>query len=200
MALNWQRVDLHQILGRSTFTLRVMGHWNTLPRVVVDGPSLDVFKDRLDGVLSKLIQWKVSLTMAEGLELDDLCGPFQPKKFFSFRGTFPLQLQEKRHLQKESNAIVITEGYCHSPLTYMLIQHGNRGITADISSQVAKGRPGGPGRLLQTFKTMNSKERTVVRSLKGARYLSKRINIHDHFIRNLPSWLSQCQPTIALQN
>ena len=54
------------------FTVRVLGHWNRLPREVVDAPSLEVFKARLDGALSNLVWWKVSLSMAEGLELDDL--------------------------------------------------------------------------------------------------------------------------------
>jgi len=49
-----------------------MRHWNRLPREVVDAPSLAVFKARLDGVLSNLVQWKVSLPMAGGLELHDL--------------------------------------------------------------------------------------------------------------------------------
>jgi len=35
-------------------------------------PSLEVLKARLDGALSNLVQWKVSLAMTEGLELDDL--------------------------------------------------------------------------------------------------------------------------------
>ena len=48
-------------------------HWNRLPREVVDAPSLEVFKARLDGALSNLVYWKkVSLPMAGGLELDDL--------------------------------------------------------------------------------------------------------------------------------
>ena len=54
------------------FTVRVVRHWNRLPREVVDAPSLEVFKARLDGALSKLVWWKVSLPMAGGLELDDL--------------------------------------------------------------------------------------------------------------------------------
>ncbi|KAK4827390.1 hypothetical protein QYF61_017795, partial [Mycteria americana] len=36
------------------FTMRVMRHWNRLPREVVDAPSLEVFKARLDGALSNL--------------------------------------------------------------------------------------------------------------------------------------------------
>ncbi|KFV41143.1 hypothetical protein N341_01338, partial [Tyto alba] len=37
------------------FTLRVVRHWNRLPRKVVSAPSLEVFKARLDGSLSNLI-------------------------------------------------------------------------------------------------------------------------------------------------
>jgi len=37
------------------FMMRVLKHWNTLPREVVDAPSLETFKVRLDGGLSNLI-------------------------------------------------------------------------------------------------------------------------------------------------
>ena len=40
------------------FTMRVVRHWNRLPREAVDAPSLEVFKARLDGALSNLVQWK----------------------------------------------------------------------------------------------------------------------------------------------
>lgn len=35
--------------------MRMMGHWNTLPRKVVDAPLLEVFKAGLEGVLSNLV-------------------------------------------------------------------------------------------------------------------------------------------------
>ncbi|KFO79761.1 hypothetical protein N303_11120, partial [Cuculus canorus] len=37
------------------FTMRVVMHWNRLPREAVDAQSLEVFKARLDGALGSLI-------------------------------------------------------------------------------------------------------------------------------------------------
>jgi len=36
-------------------TVRVLRHWSRLSREIMDVPSLDVFKVRLDGALSNLI-------------------------------------------------------------------------------------------------------------------------------------------------
>ena len=59
-------------IRKKFFTVRVVRLWNRLPREVVAVPSLEVFKARLDGALSNLVQWKVSLPMAGGVEPDDL--------------------------------------------------------------------------------------------------------------------------------
>ncbi|KAK4829100.1 hypothetical protein QYF61_002051, partial [Mycteria americana] len=42
-------------IRKKFFTMRVVRHWNRLPREVVDVPSLEVFKARLHGALSNLL-------------------------------------------------------------------------------------------------------------------------------------------------
>ncbi|KFQ53286.1 hypothetical protein N334_09561, partial [Pelecanus crispus] len=42
-------------IRKKCFTVRVVKHWNRLPREVVEAPSLATFKVRLDGALSNLI-------------------------------------------------------------------------------------------------------------------------------------------------
>jgi len=68
-------------IRKKFFTMRVVKQWNRLPREAVAAPSLELFRARLDGALSSLVWWKMSLLMAGGLEPDDLRGPFQPKPF-----------------------------------------------------------------------------------------------------------------------
>ncbi|GAB0207626.1 mitochondrial enolase superfamily member 1 [Grus japonensis] len=42
-------------MRKKFFTVRMVRHWNRLPREVVDAPSLEVFKARLDGALGNVI-------------------------------------------------------------------------------------------------------------------------------------------------
>jgi len=42
-------------MRKSFFTLKLMEHWNRLPREVVESPSLEIFKTRLDEVLCSLL-------------------------------------------------------------------------------------------------------------------------------------------------
>ena len=63
-------------------TQRVVTHWNRLPKEVVDAPSLEAFKARLDVVLGSLVQWLATLHVAEELKLDDHCGRFQHRPFY----------------------------------------------------------------------------------------------------------------------
>jgi len=43
------------ILFLMKVVMRVVKHWNRLPREAVDAPSLEVFRARLDGALSNLV-------------------------------------------------------------------------------------------------------------------------------------------------
>ncbi|KFV94113.1 hypothetical protein N327_08820, partial [Fulmarus glacialis] len=42
-------------IRKKFFAMRVVRHWNRLPREVVDAPSLEMFKARLDEALSNLV-------------------------------------------------------------------------------------------------------------------------------------------------
>jgi len=47
--------------------MRVVKHWNGLPREVVGAPSLEAFQVRLEEDLSDLVLLKMSLLIAGGL-------------------------------------------------------------------------------------------------------------------------------------
>jgi len=59
-------------IRRQFLTQRVVSHWNSLPKKVVDAPSLAAFKARLDVALGSQVYWLSTLPMAGGLRLDDL--------------------------------------------------------------------------------------------------------------------------------
>ncbi|KFP47776.1 hypothetical protein N323_04974, partial [Cathartes aura] len=42
-------------IRKKFFTMRVVTHWNRLPREVVDASSMETFKVRLDEALSNLV-------------------------------------------------------------------------------------------------------------------------------------------------
>lgn len=68
------------------FIQRMVRCWNRLSREVVDVPTLEVFKVRLDEALGNLVYcqiWRlVALSVARGLELDDPWRAFQAKTFY----------------------------------------------------------------------------------------------------------------------
>jgi len=42
-------------IRKNFFTMRLVKHWTRLPREVVEAPSLETFKARLDRALSNLV-------------------------------------------------------------------------------------------------------------------------------------------------
>ena len=50
-----EEVKFRLDIRKKFFTVRVVRHWNRLPSEVVDAPSLEAFKARLDGAVSNLV-------------------------------------------------------------------------------------------------------------------------------------------------
>ena len=69
-------------MRRKFFTQRVVTHWNRLLKEVVDAPSLEAFKARLDVALGSLVRWLATLHIAGGLKQGDHCDPFQPRPLY----------------------------------------------------------------------------------------------------------------------
>ena len=67
-------------IRKKYFTTRVMKHWHRLPREVVDAPSLEIFKVRLDGALTNLI-CRCPCSLLGGVNWLTFKGPFQPGLF-----------------------------------------------------------------------------------------------------------------------
>ena len=48
--------------------IRVVRHWSRLPKEVVDAPSLEAFRARLDVALGSLVWWLPTLHISRGVE------------------------------------------------------------------------------------------------------------------------------------
>ena len=68
------RLDIRKKL----FTVEVVRHWSRLSREAVDAPSMEAFKARLDGAVSNLVWWEVSLPIAGGWNYMILNVPSNP--------------------------------------------------------------------------------------------------------------------------
>ena len=58
---------MHVFYFQASFDRRLyVFHWNRLPKEVVDAPSLEAFKARLDVALGSLVCWLATLHIAGG--------------------------------------------------------------------------------------------------------------------------------------
>jgi len=87
--------------------VRLVRHWNRLPREVVDAPSLEAFKARLDGDVSNMVQGHQGgvPVYSRGLELHDLKGPFQPKPFYD-------SLTQSSYSESPTNILLLFKWFC----------------------------------------------------------------------------------------
>ena len=69
-------------IRRKLFTQKAVTDWSRLPTEVVHAPSVEAFKARLAVAPGSLVWWLATLHIAGELQLDDHCGPFQPRPFY----------------------------------------------------------------------------------------------------------------------
>jgi len=93
-------------------------HWNRLPKVAVDVPSLDVFKAMLDVALGSLVWGLEPLHIAGGLKLDGHCDPFQPRPYDDSMILRQVRMEIFKGVQQHWQ----TPG-CWEPLVYICVKN-----------------------------------------------------------------------------
>lgn len=70
-------------IRRKFFNVKVVNNWDRLSREIVDTQPWKCSRPGWVGACEKLGLWKVSLSRAGVLELNDLYSSFQPKPFYN---------------------------------------------------------------------------------------------------------------------
>ncbi len=74
----------HRRIRGSAFSMRIMKHWNKLPASVVTGPSVNVFKEQLEKVWTKVFPH-----LNKGVNTDRASKPEQNSLFFNVSICYP---------------------------------------------------------------------------------------------------------------
>lgn len=90
----------HLNIRKHSFTVRMAEHWRKLPRVVVETPSLNIFKSHLDIVLGKCLQ--VALLELGVIGHDDLQRSFPTLTLLQFCEKKQKSKHEKEGLKKSN--------------------------------------------------------------------------------------------------